>query len=141
MSILIALSKPLEAGKEASALLHLKTLFPNSRMVIVDHHTAHAAAAFLPSPYENSRVLTLDHHGDICCGATWKGAGNQLLPVDTIYYPDSPAALYSRVTELLGFQPDSEEHKVQWLSVAGEPRFKEMFLASPRHGPKSASET
>ena len=48
---------------------------------------------------------------------------------DTIYDPDSPAALYSKVTELVGFQPDSEEHKVQWLSVTGEPRFKEMFLA------------
>ncbi len=126
---IVALSKPLEAGREASALLHLKTLFPNSRMVIVDHHTAHAAAAFLPSPHENSRVLTLDHHGDVCCGATWKGEGNQLLPVDTIYYPDSPAGLYSRITELLGFQPDSEEHKVQWLSVAGEPRFKKKFLS------------
>ena len=126
---IVALSKPLEAGKEASALLHLRTLFPNSRMVVVDHHIAHAAAAFFPSPYENSRVLTLDHYGDVGCGAIWQGAGNQLQPMDTIYYPDSPAALYSRVTELLGFRPDSEEHKVQWLSVTGEPRFKEMFLA------------
>ena len=126
---IVALSKPLEAGKAASALLHLRTLFPNSRMVVVDHHIAHAAAAFFPSPYENSRVLTLDHYGDVGCGAIWQGAGNQLQPMDTIYYPDSPAALYSRVTELLGFRPDSEEHKVQWLSVTGEPRFKEMFLA------------
>ena len=126
---IVALSKPLAAGKEASALLHLKTLFPNSKTVVVDHHTAHAAAAFFPSPFENSQVLTLDHHGDVCCGATWQGAGNQLQAIDASYYPDSPAALYSKVTELLGFQPDSEEHKVQWLSVTGEPRFKEMFLA------------
>ena len=126
---IVALSKPLAAGKEASALLHLRTLFPNSKTVIVDHHTAHAAAAFFPSPYENSRVLTLDHHGDVCCGAIWQGAGNQLQAIDASYYPDSPAAVYSKVTELLGFQPDSEEHKVQWLSVTGEPRFKEMFLA------------
>ena len=126
---IVALSKPLAAGKEASALLHLKTLFPNSKTVIVDHHTAHAAATFFPSPFENSQVLTLDHHGDVCCGATWQGAGNQLQAIDASYYPDSPAALYSKVTELLGFQPDSEEHKVQWLSVTGEPRFKEMFLA------------
>ena len=126
---IVALSKPLAAGKEASALLHLKTLFPNSKTVIVDHHTAHAAAAFFPSPYENSRVLTLDHHGDLCCGAIWQGAGNQLQAIDAIYYPDCPAALYSKVTELVGFQPDSEEHKVQWLSVTGEPRFKEMFQA------------
>ena len=126
---IVALSKPLAAGKEASALLHLKTLFPNSKTVVVDHHTAHAAAAFFPSPFENSQVLTLDHHGDVCCGATWQGAENQLQAIDASYYPDSPAALYSKVTELLGFQPDSEEHKVQWLSVTGEPRFKEMFLA------------
>ena len=33
------------------------------------------------------------------------------------YYPDSLGDLYGRVTELLGFDPDADEHKVQWLSA------------------------
>jgi carbamoyltransferase len=49
--------------------------------------------------------------------------------IDEIYAPDSPAALYSRATELLDFRSDAEEHKVQWLSVAGRPRFKKLFLS------------
>jgi carbamoyltransferase len=31
------------------------------------------------------------------------------------------------VTELLGLNANQEEHKVQWLSVAGDDRFKPLF--------------
>src|SRR6185436_450883 len=42
--------------------------------------------------------------------------------------PDSLGELYGRVTELLGMSANQEEHKVQWLSVAGDDRFKPVFL-------------
>ena len=32
------------------------------------------------------------------------------------------------MTELLGFEPSADEHKVQWLSVGGDDRFKQLFL-------------
>ena len=35
-----------------------------------------------------------------------------------LYYPDSLGDLYSRVTELLGFNAGSDEHRVQWLSTS-----------------------
>jgi carbamoyltransferase len=124
----VALARPLATGRDAFFHLHLKALFPRARMIIVDHHTAHAASAFYCSPFEESRVLTLDRHGDIRCGALWEGKENRLEVVEELYSPDSPAALYSRTTELLGFQPESEEHKVQWLSVTGQPRFRQLFL-------------
>src|SRR5947209_19483000 len=44
------------------------------------------------------------------------------------YLPDSLGELYGRVTELLGMQANAEEHKVQWLSVAGDASFTELFL-------------
>src|ERR1035438_6579597 len=45
-----------------------------------------------------------------------------------LYYPDSLGDLYGRVTELLGFRANLEEHKVQWLSAAGDDRFRDLFL-------------
>ncbi|MGW8179978.1 MAG: carbamoyltransferase N-terminal domain-containing protein, partial [bacterium] len=124
---LVALSTPLGTNQDTSFHLQLRTLFPESRMVVVDHHTSHAAAAFFPSPFKEARVLTLDRYGDIRCGATWNGVGSRLEMDGEIYPPDSPAALYSRTTELLGFKSDAEEHKVQWLSVSGRPRFRRLF--------------
>ena len=52
-----------------------------------------------------------------------------------LYYPDSLGDLYSRVTELLGFNAGSDEHKVQWLSTedSGEkflPLFEELLGSS-----------
>ena len=37
------------------------------------------------------------------------------------------ADLYGRVTELLGFQSNADEHKVQWLSMSGDDRFVRVF--------------
>ena len=122
-----ALARPLAPGADNSFHFHLKSLFPKARMVVIDHHDAHAAGAFFASPYENARVLTLDRRGDMRCGAVWEGAGAQLDAVEELYAPDSPAALYSRVTELAGFSADGEEHKLQWLSLSGEPRFAGLF--------------
>ena len=44
-----------------------------------------------------------------------------------LFYPDSFGDLYGRVTELLGFQANADEHKVQWLSTAGDDRFVRVF--------------
>lgn len=125
---IVALARPLATGRDTHFHLHLKAQFPNARMVMVDHHTAHAAAAFFPSPFQESRVLTLDRYGDVRCGTVWRGEGHCLNLLDEYYSPDSPAELYSRVTELLGFKMDSEEHKVQWISATGKSHFKELFL-------------
>jgi len=98
--------------------LTLRAQFPNSRTLMVEHHAAHAASAYYPSPFEQATVLTLDRDGDFRSAARWHAQGNQLLLEKDLYYPDSLGDLYSRVTELLGFNAGSDEHKVQWLSSA-----------------------
>ncbi len=124
---LVALARPVGGVDGAAFNLRLKELFPNARLVVVDHHDAHAAGAFYPSPFERARVLTLDRRGDMRCGAVWEAEGGRLRSVRDFYSPDSPAVLYSRVTELIGFQSGGEEHKLQWLSVSGEPKHQELF--------------
>jgi predicted NodU family carbamoyl transferase len=42
----------------------LRELFPNARILTLDHHIAHAAAAFLTSGFEEANVFTFDGAGD-----------------------------------------------------------------------------
>ncbi len=123
----VALVRPLGTSATSSFHLRLKTVFPNARLVVVDHHDAHAASAYYPSPFEAAKAVTLDRQGDMRCGAVWRGYDTSLESLEDLYAPDSPAVVYSRVTELLGFKANREEHKVQWLSLAGEPRYRELF--------------
>ena len=125
---LVAIVRPLATRLETGLHLQLRARFPNSRIVLVDHHAAHAASAFYASPFSEATVLTLDRAGDFRCGARWKASGIQLALEKEIYYPDSLGDLYGRVTELLGFKANADEHKVQWLSVNGDDRFRELFL-------------
>jgi carbamoyltransferase len=123
----VAITRPFGEGTDTAMHLHIRSRFPNSRLVAVDHHAAHAAAAYYPSPFDDAAVLTLDRIGDFCCGARWHGHGNDLALEKELYYPDSLGDVYGRVTELLGFHSNSDEHKVQWLSTSGDDRFVAVF--------------
>ena len=124
----VALVRPFNDGREAALHLTLRAQFPASRLVLLEHHLAHAASAFYASPFQDATVLTLDRIGDFRCGARWQAEDNALRLEKEMYYPDSLGDLYGRVTELLGFRSNSEEHKVQWLSTAGDPqRYQPLF--------------
>src|SRR5579884_2113414 len=61
---------------------HLKARFrgyrPDGRIRwhFVEHHTAHAASAFLPSPFESAAILTLDGRGERATTCYSIGEGN-----------------------------------------------------------------
>ncbi len=120
----VALARPLPPG---SAIPLALQMFSSARVVSIDHHAAHAASAYLASPFTKATVITLDREGDLRCGAKWQGEGNRLTLEDEILYPDSIGQLYGRVTELLGFSARADEHRLQWLSVTGEPRWLSVF--------------
>jgi carbamoyltransferase len=123
----VALVRPF-AGNPAHAFhLALRSHFPNAQIVVVEHHAAHAASAYYPSPFDDATVLTLDGAGDFRCGARWAASGNNLQVEKELYVPDTLGGLYGRVTELLGFQQGADEHKVQWLSTYGDDRYVPVF--------------
>jgi carbamoyltransferase len=129
----VALVRPFSTGHESELHLALRERFPASSLVLVEHHMAHAASAYFASPFQEATVLTLDRIGDFRCGARWLAEANALRLDKELYYPDSLGDLYGRVTELLGFRANAEEHKVQWLSTAGDaqtflPVFEEILL-------------
>ena len=123
----VALVRPFSTGPESELHLSLRERFPNGKLVVVEHHAAHAASAYFMSPFEEAAVLTLDRIGDFRCGARWHGAGNELRLNRELYYPDSLGDVYGRVTELLGFRANADEHKVQWLSTAGAETLAPLF--------------
>lgn len=126
---IVAVARPFPLETEIH--LAIRERFPKARVVVVEHHTAHAAAAYLFSPFDNATVLTLDNGADFRCGARWNASGTQIQLDRELYVPDSLGALYSRVTEYLGFHAGSDEQKVQWLSTNGAPviapHFKSAF--------------
>jgi carbamoyltransferase len=112
--------------------LTLRSQFANAQMLMVEHHAAHAASAYYPSGFDEATVLTLDRDGDFRSAARWHASGNQIQLERDLYYPDSLGDLYGRVTELLGFAAEADEHKVQWLSTADDgasylPLFEEIL--------------
>lgn len=124
----VALARPLGEGHLARHIhLELRRAFPQARVVSVDHHQAHAASAYYGSPFERATVVAVDNAGDFRCGSRWRAEGNELRLEAELSFPDSLGDLYSRVTELLGFRPSMEEHKVQWLSASGEPKYAAVF--------------
>ena len=122
----VAVARPFASGPAFH--LRVRALFPNAQLIVVDHHVAHAASAFYPSGFSHATVLTFDRGGDFRCGAKWHASVGEELRLDReFHFPDSIGDLYSRVTELLGFAPRADEHKVQWLATAGSDRFMPLF--------------
>jgi carbamoyltransferase len=99
-----------------------------SKVTNFDHHLAHASSAFFLSPFERALIVTMDQEGDGVSCTVSLGEGTQIRVLRTIPFPHSLAWIYSHVTRLLGFIPHKDEHKTQWLSLEGEPVFKNVFL-------------
>ncbi|MFN0102208.1 MAG: carbamoyltransferase C-terminal domain-containing protein [Bryobacteraceae bacterium] len=121
----VAIARPLSSQSELH--LELRTQFPQARVVVAEHHTAHAAAAYYLSGFDHATILTLDRNGDFRCGARWTAQGTQMHLEKELYYPDSVGDLYSRVTDLLGYRANSDEPKVQWLAASGQPVYAGLF--------------
>jgi len=87
----------------------------------VEHHRAHAASAFLVSPFEQAAVLTVDGFGDFASTMLAVGRGNRIEVLDRVLFPHSLGILYTAVTQWLGFPKYGDEGKVMGLAPYGEP--------------------
>ena len=123
----VALARPFALGEEGATQIDLRTRFPRSEILVVEHHLAHAASAFYASGMENAAVLSIDRAGDFRSGVLFQGQQSRLVPVREMYFPDSLGDLFNRVTEMLGYESRADEHKVQWLSALGEPAYLATF--------------
>ncbi|MBG6233454.1 carbamoyltransferase [Pedobacter sp. CAN_A7] len=93
----------------------------------VEHHIAHAASAFLPSPYPDAAVITLDGRGEIATTTYNVGHGTTLDRLGQVNLPHSFGLLYEKLTTYLGFLHSSDEYKVMSLASYGKPAFVNDF--------------
>jgi carbamoyltransferase len=123
-----------ELGRELNNFRIVKQMAapPAGRVEPLDHHLSHAASAFYASPFEKALIVSLDERGDGRAGLVGIGEGAHIREVASVAIPNSLAWAYSQVTKLLGFRAHADEHKTQWLSLAGEPVFADLFLTMLR---------
>ena len=85
------------------ALRRIDAGFDDDKLLFTEHHHAHAASAFYPSPFEEAMVLTMDGVGEWTTTAVALGSGNKLDFVKEIRFPHSLGLYYSAFTYYLGF--------------------------------------
>ncbi|MEE2750084.1 MAG: carbamoyltransferase C-terminal domain-containing protein [Myxococcota bacterium] len=93
----------------------------NAQLNLMDHHAAHAHAAYRSQQHSECLVLTADAMGDGVTCSTWRGQQGNL---DKLWDQSGFAALntyYSRITQLLGFRPNRHEGKITGLAAMTEP--------------------
>lgn len=101
----------------------------------VEHHLAHAASAFLCSPFKEAAILSVDGIGEITATLLAYGKGNSIKKIREFGYPDSLGFFYEEITEFLGFQRNHDEYKIMGLSAYGKPKYynqlRELILLKP----------
>jgi carbamoyltransferase len=108
--------------------------FAREQLQPVEHHLAHAAAAYHTSPWNNEKalVLTCDGSGDRLSATVSIGERGKLTRIAEVSEHDSIGRLYALTTRLLGMSPLEHEYKVMGLAPYASSRacaqvFSELF--------------
>src|SRR3989338_4264504 len=96
-----------------------KKLKYKGNVLFIDHHLAHAASAFLVSPFKEAAIATADGVGEWTTTAYGFGKDNKIELYKEIRFPHSIGLLYSTITAYLGFSVNNSEYKVMGLSSYG----------------------
>ncbi len=117
--------------KELFTLRHLlrRHLGPGGYTVrYLEHHRAHAASAFLCSPFEEAAILTVDGAGEEDTTVWWHASGREMRKISEVRLPHSLGHLYSATTAFLGFKVQEDEYKVMGLAAMGTPKYASYLL-------------
>ena len=90
-------------------------------LVFPEHHEAHAASAFFPSPFAEAAVLTVDGVGEWATSTIAVAEGNKIDILREQRFPHSLGLLYSAFTYYCGFRVNSGEYKLMGLAPYGSP--------------------
>lgn len=97
------------------------------QILFTEHHEAHAASAFFPSPFRESAIITLDGVGEWTTTSVGVGHDNHLELQDEIRFPHSLGLLYSAFTYYIGFRVNSGEYKLMGLAPYGKPKYVDII--------------
>ncbi len=86
----------------------------------VEHHLAHLASAFYPSPFRDASVVSVDGFGDFASAAWGSGSGTSLSLDGRVLFPHSLGIFYQAMTQYLGFPHYGDEYKLMGLAAYGD---------------------
>lgn len=113
---LLALKFTQERGQRISQFLNISPV----KVTFIDHHLAHAFAAYYSSPFAGQNqpalVFTGDCQGDKLSATVNIFKGKKCRRVAATTMADSLGALYTEVTMFLGMTPAEHEYKVMGLA-------------------------
>jgi carbamoyltransferase len=102
-------------------------------VLLVPHHAAHAASAYLPSPFDEAAVLTVDGVGEWATTTVGRGRGAALELLEEQRFPHSLGLFYATLTAFAGFRVNSGEYKLMGLAPYGDARFAEVMRRELLH--------
>jgi len=97
------------------------------KLLFTEHHMAHAASAFYPSPFQEAAIITLDGVGEWATTTVGHGSNNKIELYYEIDYPHSLGLLYSAFTYFCGFKVNSGEYKLMGLAPYGKPIYYDVI--------------
>jgi len=100
------------------------------KLLYTEHHEAHAASAYYPSPFDEAAVLTIDGVGEWATATIGIGRGSKLELLEEMRFPDSLGLLYSAFTYHAGFKVNSGEYKLMGLAPFGLPRYVDRIYSN-----------
>jgi carbamoyltransferase len=115
------------AGHHIEAFLDAAGYGAPKKFLFTEHHHAHAASAFYPSPWPEAAILTIDGVGEWTTSGIACGEGNQVRMLREIHFPHSLGMLYSAFTYFTGFRVNSGEYKLMGLAPYGEPKYADII--------------
>ncbi|HEY9175173.1 MAG TPA: carbamoyltransferase [Verrucomicrobiae bacterium] len=105
----------------------LPDLRPECPILFTQHHQAHAASAFYPSPFSEAAILTIDGVGEWATTTLGLGSGSEIQMLKELRFPHSLGLLYSAFTAYCGFRINSGEYKLMGLAPYGEPKYADVI--------------
>jgi carbamoyltransferase len=105
-----------------------KQLGYKGEVLFTEHHEAHAASAFYPSPFAEAAILTIDGVGEWATASYGIGTGKEIRLLKEMHFPDSLGLLYSAFTYFIGFKVNSGEYKLMGLAPYGKPVYRDLIL-------------
>jgi len=113
--------------------LHVNGFKQPGDLFFTEHHEAHAASAFFPSPFESAAILTVDGVGEWATSSVGRGNGNKLELLQELHFPHSLGLLYSAFTYFTGFKVNSGEYKLMGLAPYGDPKYVDIIKENLIH--------
>ena len=101
----------------------LPELREDCAILFTEHHHAHAASAFYPSPFREAAILTVDGVGEWATTTIGQGREHEIEMRQELRFPHSLGLLYSAFTAYCGFRINSGEYKLMGLAPYGEPAY------------------